>query len=771
LLIRWFFFLSSAVLGVLLIAVLLGAFAVALLYPTLPDLDVLTDYQPKIPLRVVTREGVLIGEFGEERRSVVRIDEVPEILKQAILATEDNRFYSHGGVDYISVVRAIVANITTSSRQGAGTITMQVARNFFLTRERSYLRKLQETLLAWKIEANLSKDEILQLYINQIFLGQRAYGFAAAAKIYFGKNLNELTTAEVAMLAGLPKAPSQYNPLVNPQRARTRQAYVLERMHFFGYINDETYGVAQKEPLILRTQNTSERPLVPLHAEYVAEMARRKAVEAYGQDAYIRGLTVWTTLSSDMQNSAYRALRQGIFDYDYRHGFRGPESRVSLSADAREDDPSWTDTIFLNLANYDNMFPALVLDVSPTEIRVLISDGTITTLSGNSLKFAEKALRANAPANLKITRGSIIRLTKINNIWQITQLPEVEASLIAIDPQTGALLALIGGFDFERNQFNHAVQARRQPGSSFKPFIYSAALEKGFSPGTIINDGPFFIPAEEAGGTAWEPRNYDGNYEGPMRLRTALAKSKNLVTIRVLQAISPQYAQDYITRFGFSAADHPAYLTMALGAGSVTPMQMASAYSVFANGGYRVTPYFIEMITDARGNIIQGRPPSMLDETREQVIDPRNAFIMNTMLSDVITRGTASRARSLRRDDIAGKTGTTNDYIDAWFCGYNNSLVGVVWIGYDQPRSLGKRETGSAAALPIWVDFMKDALKGIPETSLKPPRDVILVPIDPETGMRNESSPEKEWFYSEFGPPDAMEMLAPINTDSLEQIF
>ncbi|MDR1530091.1 MAG: penicillin-binding protein 1A [Burkholderiales bacterium] len=763
--------MSSAVLGVLLIAVLLGAFAVALLYPTLPDLDVLTDYQPKIPLRVVTREGVLIGEFGEERRSVVRIDEVPEILKQAILATEDNRFYSHGGVDYISVVRAIVANITTSSRQGAGTITMQVARNFFLTRERSYLRKLQETLLAWKIEANLSKDEILQLYINQIFLGQRAYGFAAAAKIYFGKNLNELTTAEVAMLAGLPKAPSQYNPLVNPQRARTRQAYVLERMHFFGYINDETYGVAQKEPLILRTQNTSERPLVPLHAEYVAEMARRKAVEAYGQDAYIRGLTVWTTLSSDMQNSAYRALRQGIFDYDYRHGFRGPESRVSLSADAREDDPSWTDTIFLNLANYDNMFPALVLDVSPTEIRVLISDGTITTLSGNSLKFAEKALRANAPANLKITRGSIIRLTKINNIWQITQLPEVEASLIAIDPQTGALLALIGGFDFERNQFNHAVQARRQPGSSFKPFIYSAALEKGFSPGTIINDGPFFIPAEEAGGTAWEPRNYDGNYEGPMRLRTALAKSKNLVTIRVLQAISPQYAQDYITRFGFSAADHPAYLTMALGAGSVTPMQMASAYSVFANGGYRVTPYFIEMITDARGNIIQGRPPSMLDETREQVIDPRNAFIMNTMLSDVITRGTASRARSLRRDDIAGKTGTTNDYIDAWFCGYNNSLVGVVWIGYDQPRSLGKRETGSAAALPIWVDFMKDALKGIPETSLKPPRDVILVPIDPETGMRNESSPEKEWFYSEFGPPDAMEMLAPINTDSLEQIF
>ena len=744
---------------------------IALLYPTLPDLDVLTDYQPKIPLRVVTREGVLIGEFGEERRSVVRIDEVPEVLKQAILAAEDDRFYSHGGVDYLSVARAVLANVTTNTRQGAGTITMQVARNFFLTRERSYLRKLQEALLAWKIEANLSKDEILQLYINQIFLGQRAYGFAAAARIYYGKNLQELTPAEAAMLAGLPKAPSQYNPLVNPQRARTRQNYVLDRMRLLDYIDDRTYDAAQKEPLVLRTQNTQERPLIPLHAEYVAEMARRKIVEAYGQEAYTRGLTVWTTLSNDMQKSAYHALRQGAFDYDRRHGFRGPESKVVLPADTREDDPALMDTLFLNLANYDNLLPAVVLDASPNELRVLISDGTIATLTGKSLKFAEKALRPQAPANLKLTRGAVIRLSKFNNEWSISQIPEVEASLVATDPQTGALLALVGGFDFERNKFNHATQARRQPGSSFKPFIYSAALEKGFSPGTIINDGPFFIPAEEAGGTDWEPKNYGSDYEGPMRLRMALAKSKNLVTIRVLQAISPQYAQDYITRFGFSAADHPAYLTMALGAGAVTPMQMASAYSVFANGGYRITPYFIDTITDARGNIVQGKPPTMLEETREQVIDPRNAFIMNSMLRDVVDRGTASRARSLKRNDLAGKTGTTNDYIDAWFCGYNADLVSIVWIGYDHPRSLGNRETGSAAALPIWIDFMKDALKDIPETPLNPPRDIISVPINTETGLRDESSSDKEWFYSEFGPPDETEMLEPVNTESLEQIF
>jgi len=771
LLTRAFFYLVSVAVGLLLIAVLLGAFVIALLYPTLPDLDVLTDYQPKIPLRVVTREGILIGEFGEERRSVVRINEVPEVLKHAILAAEDERFYSHGGVDYISIARAALANLTTSTRQGAGTITMQVARNFFLTREKSYLRKAQEALLAWKIEANLSKDEILQLYINQIFLGQRAYGFAAAARIYYGKELQELTPAEAAMLAGLPKAPSQYNPLVNPQRARSRQSYVLGRMHLLGYLDDQTYAAAQKEPLVLRTQNTQERPLIPLHAEYVAEMARRKVVEAYGQEAYTLGLTVWTTLSHDMQKSAYQALRQGVFDYDHRHGFRGPEARITLPEDAREDDPALIDTVFLNLANYDNLLPAVVLEATPQELRVLISDGTVAVVSGKSLKFVEKALQPKAPASLKLTRGSIIRLSKFNNEWTVTQIPEVEASLVATDPQTGALLALVGGFDFDRNQFNHATQARRQPGSSFKPFIYSAALEKGFSPGTIVNDGPFFVPAEEAGGTDWEPKNYDGNYEGPMRLRVALAKSKNLVTVRVLQAISPQYAQDYITRFGFSAADHPAYLTMALGAGSTTPMQMASAYSVFANGGYRVAPYFIDMITDARGNIVQGKPPTMLEETREQVIDPRNAFIMNSMLRDVVNSGTASRARSLKRNDLAGKTGTTNDYIDAWFCGYNASLVGVVWIGYDQPRSLGRRETGSAAALPIWINFMKDALKDVPETPLKPPRDVISVPINTETGLRDESSPDKEWFYSEFGPPDEMEMLEPVDTYSLEQIF
>ncbi|MCL2309695.1 MAG: penicillin-binding protein 1A [Proteobacteria bacterium] len=755
-------------LGLALVAGLLGGFVIALLYPALPDLDVLTDYQPKIPLRVVSKEGVLLGEFGEERRSVVRINDVPQVLKDAILAAEDERFYSHGGIDYLSILRAAIANLTSNKLQGGGTITMQVARNFFLTREKTLTRKLREALLAWKIEANLPKDQILELYINQIFLGQRAYGFAAAAQIYYGKNLADITPAEAAMLAGLPAAPSKYNPLVNPQLAKWRQAYVLRRMHELKYLDDKAFNIAKNEPLNVRQSLLSSRERSGQHAEYIAEMARQKAFEVYGKDAYTRGLTVWTTVSAEMQEAAYRSVRQGVMDYDRRHGYRGPEGYVQLPDPFAEDDPDIIEQAFRDLTDHDNLLAAIVLDASAEQIRVLISNGVIAKIAGAGLRFAQASLPPKAPAGIRLRRGAVVRVVQDKDQWAISQLPQVESSFIALHPRNGSVLALVGGFDFERNQFNHATQAMRQPGSSFKPFIYSAALEKGFSPATIVNDGPFFVPAEEAGGQDWEPKNYGGEYEGPMPIRTALAKSKNLVTVRVLQAITPQYAQDYITKFGFSAKQHPPYLTMALGAGSATPMQMATAYAVFANGGFRIDPYFIDRITDARGNTLYTRPELPESETRQVAIDPRNAFIMTTMLRDVVARGTAVRAMTLKRHDLAGKTGTTNDSVDAWFCGFNANLVGVAWIGFDQPKSLGNRESGAVAALPIWISFMQTALKNMPETPLEPPPHVVSVHIDPETGQRSDKNSATEWFYSEFQPE---ETPPPENKRSLERIF
>jgi penicillin-binding protein 1A len=766
---RWFLYLSSVILGLALVAALLGGFVIALLYPTLPDLDVLTDYQPKIPLRVVSKEGVLLGEFGEERRSVVHIADVPQVLKNAILAAEDERFYSHGGVDYVSILRAVLANLTSDKLQGGGTITMQVARNFFLTREKTLTRKIREALLAWKIEANLSKDQILELYINQIFLGQRAYGFAAASQIYFGKNLVDITPAEAAMLAGLPAAPSKYNPLVNPQLAKWRQGYVLRRMRELRYLDDVAYNAAQKEPLDVRLHSISSKERSGLHAEYIAEMARQKAFDVYGKEAYTSGLTVWTTISAEMQTAAYQSVRQGVLDYDRRHGYRGPESYVNLPDPLDENDPALVDQAFQNLTDHDNLLAAIVLDAGAEQVRVLISNGAVASITDAGLRFARSALPPKAPASIRLRRGAVIRVVQEKDQWAISQLPQVESSFIALQPQDGSVLALVGGFDFERNQFNHATQALRQPGSSFKPFIYSAALEKGFSPATVVNDGPFFVPAEEAGGQAWEPKNYGGEYEGPMPLRTALAKSKNLVTVRVLQAITPQYAQDYITKFGFQAKLHPPYLTMALGAGSVTPMQMATAYSVFANGGFRIDSNFIDHITDARGNTLYTRPNLSEDKSRQEVIDPRNAFIMTSMLRDVVAHGTAIRAMVLKRHDLAGKTGTTNDSVDAWFCGFNANLVGVAWIGFDQPKSLGNRETGSVAALPIWISFMQTALKGVPETPLAQPPHVVSIHIDPETGQRSDKNPATEWFYNEFQPEETTPKLE--NSRSLERIF
>jgi penicillin-binding protein 1A len=755
---RWLLYIASVAVGLAVVGALLGAFVLALLWPTLPPLDALTDYQPKIPLRVVTAEGDLLGEFGEERRAIVRIGEVPDVMKHAILAAEDERFYQHGGVDYLSVVRAALANVTSGTQQGAGTITMQVARNFFLTREKTVSRKLREVLLAWKIEASLPKDEILELYVNQIFLGQRAYGFAAAAQIYYGKPLSEISVAEAAMLAGLPKAPSAYNPVSNPRRAKARQLYVLRRMHELRYIDDDQFRQAQNEPL---TARAALREPLGIHAEFVAEMARQVVFDAYGESAYTRGITVWTTIRRAEQDAAYAAVRKGVIDYDQRHGYRGPDGFVNLPEDQAEQDQV-LDRVFQDNPDSDDILTGVVLQATPAQVRAVLANGDQAEVTGAGLKIAARALADKAPANQKLRRGAIIRLVRDDKgAYAISQMPLAEAAFVAVHPDDGAIVSLVGGFDYDRNKFNHVTQALRQPGSAFKPFIYSAALEKGFTPATIINDAPFFVPAEKAGGEAWEPKNYDGKFEGPMRLRSALAKSKNLVTVRVLQAIGPQYAQDYITRFGFDPKLHPAYLTMGLGAGAATPMQMATAYSVFANGGYRITPYLISKITDSRDVPLSEAKPLLARKDAERAIDPRNAFIMTTLLHDVITSGTAVRAMQLKRKDLAGKTGTTNENVDAWFCGFNMAEVGIAWIGYDQPKTLGTNETGAVAALPIWISYMQRALKGVPEQTYEAPSGVVSLRINPDTGLRDDSSRYSDWFLAEFTPRMSQDALAP----------
>jgi penicillin-binding protein 1A len=743
---RFLTFPLALLAGFVAVAAAVAALVVALAYPNLPSLDSLTDYQPKVPLRIYTEDGALIGEFGEERRSVISIAEVPKFLKDAIIAAEDERFYQHAGIDYVGVLRAAYSNlIAGGKRQGASTITMQVARNFFLSSEKTFTRKLYEALLAFKIEHSLTKDQILELYVNQIYLGQRAYGFAAAAQTYFGKSLDQLTLGEAAMLAGLPKAPSSYNPIASPQRAKKRQQYVLRRMHDLGYISDAQYAQAVAAPV--RTHRETNE--YPVHAEYVAEMVRQAIREQYPEDAYTKGFRVYTTIRKDDQEAAYTALRKGLENYDRRHGYRGPEGFVSLPDTPRDED---YDEALSDYADSDDLLAAVVLSASPRKVEVALRNGDTIQITGEGLKFAAESLRSSAPPRTRIKRGAIVRVQQVSRKrWEIVQLPEIEGAFIAVDPQDGAVRALVGGFDFFRNKFNHVTQAWRQPGSSFKPFIYSAALEKGFTPATVIADEPIVIDPEVTGGQPWEPNNYDGKFEGPMRMRTALAKSKNMVSIRILQAIGTKYAQDYITRFGFDADKHPPYLTMALGAGSVTPWQMARAYSVFANGGYLLQPYFIEKIVDDRGNPLGIAHPQHAGDNGLRVIDARNAFLIDSMLQDVTRYGTAARAARLGRDDIAGKTGTTNEFVDAWFCGFQPTLVGIAWAGFDQPKTLGRNQTGASVALPIWMDFMETALKGVPEMQLTPPPGLVLVQTGPDPTIPDDKG-VPEYFYQENVP-------------------
>jgi penicillin-binding protein 1A len=719
-----------------LTVVTLVAIALAVAYPNLPELGGLMDYRPKLPMRVFSSDNVLLGEFGEERRNFTPLGQIPKVMQHAVLASEDARFYEHSGVDLKGVLRAGLAQFNRSRSQGASTITMQVARNFYLSSEKTYTRKIYEMLLAFKMESLLTKDQILEVYMNQIFLGQRAYGFASASEIYFGKALKDLSVAEAAILAGLPQAPSAYNPVTNPERAKNGQLRILDRMVDNGFITRAQRDAARTETLRYRTPSE-----VAVHAEYVAEAARQLIFSQYGEDAYTRGLNVYLTLKSADQMVAYRALRKGIMDYERRQVYRGPEDYVDLPKNPKEVDARIAEALVDHPDN-DELLAAVVTQASPRKVVAVLQSGEPVTVVGEGLKPATSGLTPKGNPKTQIRAGAVIRVTRAvlkdgrPGEWSITQLPEVEGAFVAIDPRTGAVRAMVGGFDFAKNKFNHVTQAWRQPGSAFKPFIYSAALEKGFTPTTVINDAPLFFDAASTGSQPWEPKNYDGKFEGPMSLRRGLEKSKNMISIRIIQSIGPPYAQNWIARFGFEADKHPAYLPLALGIGSVTPLQMATAYSVFASGGYRVNPMLISKVTDSRGRVLNETVPPVLNESM-RVIEPRNAYVMDSLLNSIALRGTAAAARrALNRPDIYGKTGTTNDSIDTWFAGFQPSLVAIVWIGYDTPRKLGDNETGGGLSLPIWIDYMKHALNGVPVEQYPVPEGVVNV--------------GDEWYYEEF---------------------
>ncbi len=723
-------FVVIVIAGILAILMVIAT-SLAVAYPNLPDVSDLADYRPKLPLRIYSADGALLGEFGEERRNLTPIKEIPKVMIDAVLAIEDTEFYQHGGVSYKGFLRAALANLRSAKSQGASTITMQVARNVYLSSDKNYMRKVYEILLTFKLEHLLSKDQILEIYMNQIFLGNRAYGFSAASDAYFGKPLKDVTIAQAAMLAGLPKAPSAYNPIINPKRARIRQQYIIERMLENGFITKEQAEVAKEEDIKVKTGPDNTR----VHAEYVAETVRQLIFAQYGEEAYTRGLNVTTTLRSTEQTAAYRALRKGIMDFERRQAYRGPEKFIDLPRDAREAEEAIDEALTEHPDN-DDIVAAVVLEANARKIVAVRQNSETIEIVGEGLRAVQSGLADKAAPTLKIRRGALIRITKNSKgLWETTQLPEVEGAFVALDPRDGSVRALVGGFDYDKNKFNHVTQAWRQPGSTFKPFVYSAALEQGLTPATVINDSPLFFDAGVTGGQPWEPKNYDGKFEGPMTMRRGLAKSKNMISIRILQSVGAKTAQEWVTNFGFDADKHPPYLTLALGAGSVTPMQMATGYSVFANGGYRTNPWMIAKITDQKGKLLLDFKPPLRNESMRG-IDARNAFVMNSMLQEVVRTGTAARAGSLKRTDLGGKTGTTNDAIDTWFAGYQPTIAAVVWMGYDNPRKLGDTATGGVLSLPIWINFMETALKGVPNAEMAVPEGVVNL--------------GGEWYYEEY---------------------
>ena len=766
----------------ILILALLTLIAAGVIYfflaPKLPDTNTLKETQLQIPLRIFSSEGLLMAEFGEKRRIPVEYNDIPKPLVEAFLAAEDDRFYQHPGVDYQGIIRAAYSLLLTGEKsQGGSTITMQVARNFFLSNEKTYLRKLNEIILALEIEKVLSKEEILALYLNKIYLGSRAYGVGAAANVYYGKPLDQLSLAEMAMIAGLPKAPSAYNPIANPERATVRRNYVLRRMWEVGFIQKADYEEAIKAPVTASYHG----PEIKVYAPYVSEMVRTELINKFGEEAYTNGFNVYTTIRAKHQQAANKALQSALLDYDRRHGYRGPVANVALPEDVS--DRAALDKV---VKDYDNIGPlktAVVIETTDEKAELYIRNWGYAQLPLNAVKWAQKKLSTNSrgPVPKKITDaikvGDIIRVEQLTSPnWELAELPEAQGALVAVAPYDGAVTALNGGFDFFNNKFNRVTQSRRQPGSGFKPFIYSAALEKGYTAATIINDAPvvFDDPGLE---NVWRPQNYSGKFFGPTRLREALIHSRNLVSIRLLRDIGADYAVEYAERFGFKPGMMHKNLSLALGSGSAAPWDMARAYSSLANGGYKVEPYIIQRVEDASGKIVMQATPdtvcetclmdeSTLDESdfhvAKRIMTPQNNYIMNSLLRDVVKHGTGRKAMSLGRDDLAGKTGTTNDQVDAWFNGFHPELVAVAWVGFDNPHSLGRYETGGRAALPMWIDFMKVALEGMPEAPLQPPVGMVTVRIDPATGLL--ARPEAtDAIYETFREEYVPKQMAPLS--------
>ena len=753
-----FFLLLGLVTGTLGVSAL--AFMVWLLSPELPSTDVLKDVHLQTPLRVYTRDGRLMAEFGEKRRIPLRLDEVPSAMVQAVVAAEDERFFQHPGVDWQGLVRAVAYLVRTGEKgPGGSTVTMQVARNFFLGREKTYERKLKEILLALKIERRLSKEEILELYFNKIFFGHRAYGVGAATQVYYGRSLEELKLAQVAMLAGLPKAPSRYNPIVNPQRALARRDYVLGRMLELGFIGAEAHADAVAEPVSAKRHGLQ----VEIEAPYAAEMVRAALKEELGERAYVGAYRVFTTIDSARQSAANRALRTGLLEYDRRHGYRGPEKRLEdPGGDAQRNE-----SLLSGIPVVGGLLPALVLEVDEEVVLAHAKGFGEIELPWSTLEWARPYIDVNRrgptpkkPADV-VQVGDVIRVSLTEEGWVLSQVPAVEGAFVAQNPRDGAIVALAGGFDYYRSKFNRVTQALRQPGSSFKPFIYSAALQQGFTPASFINDAP--VVFEDYGlEDVWRPQNYSGRFFGPTRMRVALYKSRNLVSIRLLKATGIERALEHVARFGIDASRLPANLSLAVGSGEVTPLELSTGYAVIANGGYRVEPYFIERIEDADGDVIRhAQAPRVCRECEraarsgdtvsaeaesaggaaasgpnwaQRSVDARNVWLMHSMMRDVVSRGTGRRALALGREDLAGKTGTTNNFRDAWFAGFNPGLVAIAWVGFDKHRSLGSREAGSKVALPMWIDFMRSALDGVPEEYLERPEGLVTIRIDPESG-------------------------------------
>ncbi|WP_210397265.1 penicillin-binding protein 1A [Motiliproteus sediminis] len=792
------FCVKTAIICAFIGAAALGG-AYLYLKPGLPEVDQLRDVRLQTPLRIYSRDHKLIAEFGEMRRTPISYEQIPEQFVQAILSAEDSRFQEHIGIDFKGLARAAFQLATSGRIQtGGSTITMQVAKNYFLTRERTFIRKFNEILLALQIEQELSKEEILELYVNKIYLGNRAYGIQAAANVYYGRDIDQLTLAELAMIAGLPKAPSAYNPLANPSRALERRNWILSRMRGLNYISDAAFTAALQAPITAKYHGSD----IELGAPYVAEMVRAELQQSYGDRIYTDGFSAYTTINSGEQDAANRAVVDGLLTYDRRHGYRGPERRFD-----RIDDPDLLIDAMRGTTKYANLEPAVVLAVDELGAELLHISGQSIRVDWEQMKWAWPYIDANnqgpkpeRPADI-LQPGDQVRVVELQDgSWQLNQIPEVQGALVALDPQDGAIRALVGGFSFAQSKFNRVAQGTRQPGSNFKPFVYTAALERGFTPASVINDAPVVFEDSNLESN-WRPENYSRKFYGPTRLREALYTSRNLVSIRILRQLGVRPTLEYVKRFGFAPERLPNNLSLALGTADVTPLELATGYAAFANQGYKITPYLVSRVIGPDDDILfEAQPATVCPDCiymeadtplpaentegpltslplAEQIIDQRSVYLINNIMQDVIKRGTGAKAKKLGRTDLAGKTGTTNDQKDAWFSGFNQALVASVWVGFDQPQTLGRREYGSTAALPIWIDFMSEALADVPETPLIPPQGIVSVRIDPKTGLLaypGQADAIFEFFRQEDVPTDMAQMAGPAaTTDSItpEELF